>query len=117
MAGLVGFRTVGGMVKAQDKTKQVPAGRPPRPRTRKGAAVDSVAERAAFERRAQEWMLGRPGRQVELPGELGEVVRLGVPCGTCGEVVHLPRSERHTVSYRPASGGHWTAGITAECRS
>lgn len=94
--------------------------RTPRQQTKKAAepAKPSAQDQAwaAFEQRAQEWLLEQSGREVNFPDDLAQVVKLGVPCRGCGVHVHRIREEAHTVRWQRKPGRHWAAGISVECR-
>ena len=85
------------------------------PRQRSGEPRGYARAHAQAKERAQQWLLAKPDRRVDLPGELAAVVKLGWPCQTCGALVYRDRDAGHVVQYRRQQGGHWTAGITVTC--
>lgn len=106
-----------------NKTKPVRR-RTPRPRaadTPKTAALPAgyAKARTAFETRAQDWLLDRPGRSMRIPDDLRLIAGLGVPCSTCGNLIYRDRDSGHTIVWKQKAkgdpGGHWASGITASC--
>jgi hypothetical protein len=89
--------------------------RPPRQRAAPAEPRGYARARAAFEGRAQDWLLDRPGRLMVLPDDLPKVVALGVPCRTCGALVYRYGDAGHTISWTRQSVPHWAAAITASC--
>ena len=108
-------------------TTDTPAGtarkRAPRQRAKNSAPSQPkgyATARAEFERRAQDWLLSRPGRTMQMPQDLAAVVALGVPCRTCGAVIYRQGTAGHTIEWQPSArsgdpGLHWSTGITAYC--
>lgn len=89
--------------------------RSPRPRT-PTEPRGYVKARAEFEDKARQWLLGRPGKQMNVPGDLRLITALGVPCQKCGNLVYRSGTDGHTVTWLPKPpAGHWASAIIATC--
>lgn len=72
----------------------------------------------AYQARAQTWLLSRPDKQVDLPGQLNLVVAIGVPCPDCKKLIHRHGELGHTARWvRAVGGAHWASGITVSCKA
>ena len=85
------------------------------PRQRAGEPRGYTRAHTEFEDKARLWLLGRPGKQMQVPGDLAKIVALGLPCRTCGNVIFRPDTEGHTVTWQQVTSGHWASGIIATC--
>ncbi len=101
---------------ASDKTAPRRAPRQRRTATAPARPKGYEKARLAFEARAQDWMIGRPNRLVNLPEDLRRIVTLGVPCQTCGNLIDRFDGS-HQVTWSRQPGEHWAAGIIAVCVS
>jgi hypothetical protein len=90
--------------------------RAPRPRTSPAEPKGYARARTEFEGRAQDWLLSRPGKAMDVPGDLHLVARRGVPCRNCGALIYRDGDAGHTIEWNRTSGRHWASGITASCR-
>jgi hypothetical protein len=97
-------------------TKKPTAARAPRARQKPNAGAPAGYEKARSEflDRAQGWLRGRPGRQVNMPTDLAAVASLGVPCSKCGALIYRDRDAGHRINWK-REPSHWAAGITATC--
>jgi len=68
-----------------------------------------------FQEKARLWLLSRPGKQMQVPGDLARIVALGLPCRTCGNLIFKPDTDGHTVTWQQVTSGHWASGIIATC--
>jgi hypothetical protein len=90
-----------------------PAKRTSAPRQRAAAPPNLDRLREEFHEKARVWLLGRPGRTMQMPADLSGVVSLGVPCNGCGFLIYQDRQGGHRVQWRRAEQGkHWASGIT-----